>query len=332
MSPESNGDTRTVLSPNDAFAVLGNETRMEILQTLGNADGPLSFSELRDRVGMRDSGQFNYHLDKVDGHFVSKTGDGYELRQAGRRVIQTVFSGAVTEDPVIEPTVIDEPCPLCGASTVVAFYQERLDHYCTDCNGYYGVTTPLTDEAPSSGRSSEQAEYGYIGSVPFPPAGLQGRTAEEVFQASVAWFLLEVLAIANHVCPRCSAPLEESLRICEEHETTDGTCGKCSHRHAILLNSACSNCLYDRTGAFGLRLLTADDLLAFLLSHGINPISPSARAAYYAVLVDYEEEILSVQPFEARFTFRFDQDTLTLTVDDDLSVVSVTREQSTAAE
>ncbi|MFB6206666.1 MAG: ArsR/SmtB family transcription factor, partial [Haloglomus sp.] len=87
----------TALSPDEAFGVLGNETRIQILQTLGEADGPLSFTELRDRVGIRQGSQFNYHLDKLVGHFVRKTDDGYELRLAGRRVIYAVLSEAVTE-------------------------------------------------------------------------------------------------------------------------------------------------------------------------------------------------------------------------------------------
>lgn len=83
----------TTLTPDDAFAVLGNETRLEILRSLSDADGPVSFSDLREHVGMRDSGQFNYHLDKLVGHFVTQADDGYALRQAGDRVIEAILSG-----------------------------------------------------------------------------------------------------------------------------------------------------------------------------------------------------------------------------------------------
>lgn len=33
------------LAPDDAFALLGNETRMEMLRTLGDADEPMSFTD-----------------------------------------------------------------------------------------------------------------------------------------------------------------------------------------------------------------------------------------------------------------------------------------------
>lgn len=60
----------------EAFESLGNVTRLAIQLALWEAkkpgpplselsDPPVSFSELRECVGMRDSGQLNYHLDKL---------------------------------------------------------------------------------------------------------------------------------------------------------------------------------------------------------------------------------------------------------------------------
>jgi len=74
---EDDGDED--VPPEDAFSLVANETRMDVLKALWEADGPRSFSALRERVGVRDSGQFNYHLGKLVGHFVRKTADGYRL-------------------------------------------------------------------------------------------------------------------------------------------------------------------------------------------------------------------------------------------------------------
>ena len=50
--PSSAGSTdHDSLTPDEAFSILGNETRMQILQELGKADRSLSFTDLRDRVG-----------------------------------------------------------------------------------------------------------------------------------------------------------------------------------------------------------------------------------------------------------------------------------------
>ncbi|MEF8791004.1 MAG: ArsR family transcriptional regulator, partial [Haloarculaceae archaeon] len=67
----------------EAFELLGNETRLAILVALWEQyepfgrDGAVRFSELRARVGTADSGRFNYHLDRLDDHFVESTDDGY---------------------------------------------------------------------------------------------------------------------------------------------------------------------------------------------------------------------------------------------------------------
>ncbi|MEF8812878.1 MAG: helix-turn-helix domain-containing protein [Halovenus sp.] len=325
MASNSENEGAEVLSPDAAFSALGNETRIRILRTLGQADGPLSFTDLRTRVGIRHGGQFTYHLDKLVGHFVSKTDGKYDLRQAGRRVVEAVLSGAVTSDPVLEPTPIDEPCPRCGAGTVVAFSQERVEHYCPECAGHYGPARATSEHATAGTSSDEDAPYGYLGSVPLPPAGVQDRTPEEVFQASSTWGVLELLAVASGVCPRCSASLTESLSICEDHDATESLCDQCENRHAIMITRRCPNCLYEQGGAFVLALMANIHLLRFLIANGLNPVSPSAPTAHDAALMNYDEDLLSVDPFEARFTFSIDENSLTLTVDDDLQVVEVTR-------
>lgn len=69
-----------------AFDLLGDETRLRIVEALLDADPePLRFSEVRDRVGTRDTGRFNYHLNRLRGALVEKGAEGYVLTSAGRR-------------------------------------------------------------------------------------------------------------------------------------------------------------------------------------------------------------------------------------------------------
>ncbi len=307
-----------VLSPDEAFSVLGNETRLRILQTLGDADSVLSFTELRDRVGIRQGEQFNYHLDKVVGHFVHKTETGYVLGQPGRRVIEAVLSGAVTTDPYLDPTVIDQSCYHCDAPIEVGYRHERVGLFCTECRGNYGG--PVDRQ-----RTVDQDGRGRLGYQRLPPAGVQGRTADGVLAAAFTWGNLQFMARASGVCPRCSASLDESVVICEKHDTTDGVCDACDNRYAVQHHAHCTNCIYDSTGIFMLSLLANTELLAFLTTHGLNPVSASSELAVYAVTGAYEETILSVDPFEARFTFTVDQDAITLTVDESLAVVDVSK-------
>ena len=74
-----------------AFELLGNETRIEILRVLASADEEcLSFSTLRKRVGIDDSGQFNYHLNRLAGHYVRRTTDGYAICQTGTDALEAI--------------------------------------------------------------------------------------------------------------------------------------------------------------------------------------------------------------------------------------------------
>ncbi|MFD1512083.1 DUF7351 domain-containing protein [Halomarina rubra] len=306
--------TDEMLSPEEAFAVLGSDHRIAMLRALGEADGPLAFSDLRAAVGTRDSGQFSYHLNKLVGHFVRQTPDGYEIRRAGERVIEAVLSGAVTESPVRDATAVDRPCHYCGAPVEVRYHEDRIRVHCTDCEGIYGA--------------DERADgNGHLGTLPLPPAGVQHRTPAESLQAAYVWGELTGMASASGVCPRCSAVLDESVSVCADHEARSEPCEECVERYAVGIHFECTNCIYDRGGAFGVKLLTNTDLLAFLTARGINPVEPSARSAIGA-MVDYEEEVLSTDPFEARFTFAVDGDTLSLRVGDDLAVVETTVDEA----
>lgn len=118
----------------DALDVLGNEIRMGILRELAEADGSLAFSELRERVGVRDSGKFNYHLTKLCSYFVRETADGYELGHAGTRVIAAADPRAVKESDGggTETGTADgddpetDTCPVCGEENCGKLFHVHL--------------------------------------------------------------------------------------------------------------------------------------------------------------------------------------------------------------
>lgn len=310
------------LSPEQAFSVLGDETRLQILQTLGETDGPLSFSELFGRIEYDDTANFSYHLEKLQGHFVRETNAGYDLRQAGQRIIEAVLSGAVTENPVIEPTQIDRQCPLCGSRMVVGYSQETVGHFCTECAGVFGEADP---------NPNTLADLGHLGNGSLPPAGVQARTATEVAEAAWTWGHLEVYARNSGLCPRCSAPTTYSLVVCEDHDAESGTCDCCGRRYAAQRLDECTNCIYEAEGHVNGRLFSNTDLLAFFSTHGLNPLTPDSFDRAMEVMFTYDEEVISIDPFMAQYTYTMDGDSITLTVDEDLSVVGVERDYTSEA-
>jgi len=302
------------LPPDEAFALLGNETRLGVLRALGEAAEPLPFSALHDRVAVSDSGQFNYHLERLVGHFVDRTAEGYRLSRPGRRVVEAVLSGAVTDAPDLGRPRVEETCEYCDAPVEIEREGGSIAMYCTSCAGRY-------DRA----RGEREAPEGYLGRLPFPPAGDRDRSADEVLRAAWTWGNLEILAMAAGLCPRCGATVDTSLSVCEDHRAGEGLCETCGGRYAVTVRVDCTNCIFDSGGVFSIALTASTAMLDFLTDHGLNPVAPESTRRVQQVHADYEEEVLSTDPFRARFTFEVDGDALTLTVDDDLDVVAADR-------
>ena len=310
------GDEATPVTPDEAFAVLGNEARLEIVRALGEAGGPLGFSELHDRVGVRDSGQFNYHLDQLVGHFVAKDEDGYRLRRPGRHVVEAILSGAVTATPTVERTRVDRTCQYCGAPVEIIWRSGSIELYCSECPGTYGTRGDVPDLA---------GDTGYLGRTPLPPAGLQDRDPADALDAGWTWGGLELLAISAGMCPRCSATIDRVVRVCEDHDTSQGLCETCDGLKQVRLSVYCTNCIYESGGDFLIHLLAQTPVLAFLADHGYNPVAPSKGRSIRHLQAVYEEDLERVEPFRATFTIPADDETLVLTVDDGLEIVDVER-------
>lgn len=311
MASTAGGNEPTPLSPDAAFKVLGNEIRIQILQTLGDADGPLSFTVLRNRIGLKRGGQFNYHLDQLVGHFVTKSDAGYELRAPGSRVVKAVLSGAVAESPATEREKIDQSCQLCGASIVVRYHEDAVETFCTECAGMWD--------------RHETGEVGYLGRKLLPPAGVADRGSEEMYRAAWIWTNLDFFAIASGLCPSCSAPLGRRVQVCDDHSPEDDLCQVCDHRYATRLRVNCTNCILELRGSLPMGVANERGILDFLTDHDLNPLSPDSIAPVQQFFSDYDEEILSADPLRAELTFDVEGDSMTLTVDNTLSVIDVDR-------
>lgn len=308
------GPEDSTLSPDEAFAALSDETRMEILKTLAEADGPLSFSSVYDRVSSEDTGNFTYHLDKLVGHFVQETEEGYGLRRAGERVIEAVVSGAVTETPVIEPTQIDWPCSQCGAPTEVSYRRGMVALSCSECEGLYAGED---EKAPVH---DDLLDEGYLGVASLPPAAIQGRSPAEVLQAALTWSFLERLAMSNAVCPRCAAKVDRRLEICEDHDMGEGLCESCDWQYPVSFEATCPNCPYAMEGLLQTALHGHPVALDFVTDQGFNPVRPT-RDQWERMSEAAEVEVVTVDPAVARLTYSLDGDSVSITVDEHLNTI-----------
>lgn len=316
MATAPDEESTATLSPDEAFATVGNETRIQILQALGEAE-PLSFSDLFDHVEIDDPGNFNYHLDRLTGHFVRKTNAGYELREPGSIVAQAILSGVITKAPVLEPTQLDAPCPYCEGPVEVSFRGERVLVQCMECPGTYaGSETDV--------RFLGAHPHGTIAAFRLPPAGLDERTPREVLDAGLARTHNELMVLSKGICPRCSAAVDRSLQCCHEHDFSAGVCPRCNRRRAVSVDYRCTNCIrVEENIPAGLHLMQDPALMSFMSGHGINPVIPSWDDL--SPIIGYVEDVRSHDPFRAQFTYSIAGNVLSLTVDKDLTVLDTAR-------
>lgn len=310
----------STLTAEDAFATLGDATRMGIIRRLGE-DEPQSFTQLRKAVGVEDSGRFNYHLGELTGHFVRKTGDEYALREPGSRVVQAVLSGAVTDDRILETTRLDASCPYCGNPIDIMFREERLVISCAHCPGSFSGTE--TDARFLDGHPG-----GTVAVLKFPPAGVASRTDLEVLEAALAWSLDQTHAFASGLCPRCAAVVEQRVTVCENHDAAPGLCSECNIRYGVLMDYHCTNCTHVEVNfPVGLHLLlTSPDLQAFVGARGTDPLDPSWES--HAEISAFTEDITDTDPLQARFGYTFKGDVLEITVNEELSIVDISESDS----
>lgn len=108
----------------DAFALLGNHIRLDIIRVLWEAGrgNPVPFSDLYERVDVSDQGKFNYHRQQLVPHYVRKSETGYRLTEAGERVARSVNAGIYTETTEMEGFDVHGPCYDCGASNLRGEY------------------------------------------------------------------------------------------------------------------------------------------------------------------------------------------------------------------
>jgi transposase-like protein/DNA-binding transcriptional ArsR family regulator len=318
----------------DAFKLLGDESRLAILLALWEVYDPhvennaVSFSQLFSRVGARDSGNFSYHLDKLLGHYVEETSDGYRLRNRGLKIVRAVIAGSGLATRRLEPTEIPRSCYHCGAPVELSYEDERLSQICTECEGNLGP-----------GSSERTPEGTLIVYDEFNPAGLSHRTPEEVFVAGTIEYIHGVKLLIRGVCPECSGPIRESLEICDTHDAPTGElCPHCGTSMRGGWNEArvsyvCSVCKHSASYPAWAAIFDHPAVVTFYHEHGFDMTygleDPEACGRIFDQLKK-EQTLVSTDPVRIRVTVTCGGSELCLTLDGELTVVDIIRDDHEA--
>jgi hypothetical protein len=297
------GDPTRGADLHEAFDLVANETRFDILRALWDVqkegtDG-VAFSRLREQVGMRDSGQFNYHLDKLVGRFVRNGEDGYRLTHAGRQVVGAAASGVYTEaeTTAVEPMVVGE-CAECGGRLEASYGSGVAEIECLDCE------LVVTDGLAA------------------PPIIVATHDEADLPDAFSRHLKARVETMNQGFCPLCRGGVDRSLTRFTEHEaavkseTENDEDGPFEDVLDVLYT--CRACGFEAHGVVGTALASEPVVTAFLFDHGIDV--SDTLVWEFDWLYDFDAEITSEDPPRVEATLDVDGGRLLLTLDGNLDV------------
>ena len=279
--------------PADAFALLGAPTRMATLSAFADAarDGErpvtLTFTDLFEATDEETSAGFAYHLRQLRGHYLEKVNQddgeaGYQLTDAGRRVVRTLAAGAYTERVDREPVAVPEPCPLCGGDLRAATADNVVTVGCMDCD-----------------RD--------VCKLPFPPGGFASHEAPEDLLAAVdRLHRNRVRLLHEGTCPDCGGKTTATVTVDEADDAPD-------RAQAVLACTACGECM---RCPVTIALLDHPALVAFGHDHGES----TARRPVWNVGPAFSETVLSANPVCVRVGWQLGDEELAVLAGADCSV------------
>jgi hypothetical protein len=290
----------------EAFRLLANETRLEILFALYDApDRVVSFSALNDRVGLGDSGRFNYHLKQLTDRFIYRTGEGYALLFSGIAVCRSMLAAIGADGHGVEPFALDSACYNCGESLEARYDHEHVVVRCPHCGlGFHDF--------------------------PLPPGALAGRTTEELLRVYDLWTRAQTVLAANGLCTWCFGRMSSAI-VTEESPgewTTEGASGERENpvERRVRVVHRCDRCTGDMRTTVGESVEAYPAVVAFLHEHGVDAFeTPSWELEF--MWNDALVTVLAEDPWEVRLTIPGEDETLSVTIDGDVRVLDVRRER-----
>ena len=279
----------------EAAALVGNELRAGILRVLGETPHEgVSFSELRERVDSDvDSGQFNYHLQKLVGPFVEKRDDGYVLRPPGVALYRAIKAGAFSRSLTVEDFDAGFDCYFCETPVEAAYDDGSFTMTCPGCGHLYARTT-------------------------LPPSAVEGDRSELLTRVD-QYNRRQISMSADGVCPVCVNPM--SLEFLESGAVA---WAEGAERLDVFCRRACDHCGREQYITVGLALLHHPAVVSFFHDHSVD-VTAVPHWELEFVMTDNYLTVRSTDPWTFELDVPCDDETLTLVVDEALQVVEERR-------
>jgi hypothetical protein len=288
------------IDPQEAFQLFSHEMRLEILFAIWKSPNyALAFSEIQDAVGERDSGKFTYHLEQLTGQFVTEIEGQYVLQLAGHRVIDAIQSGVFHMSPTVSPVKAPGSCTHCGTTPTFEYDELLATVSCSECE-------------------TKLIEY------PFEPGGFQDRSVAEAVSAFDRRTKLLWRLASSGACFVCAGRVEVAYTESAPQIDRDDRYGEFfAADHPALFHLSCHNCSFYSYIPVGIRLLDDPTVVGYLAMAGIDVTTDYLWELPFIT----DAELMTVQsrePWDILIEVPTQTDSLTVRLDDDASVHSLT--------
>jgi DNA-binding transcriptional ArsR family regulator len=259
--------------PETVFSALGDETRLRILLELAavanerGVGAGLSFSELRQRVGVEDSGRFNYHLDKLSGSFITKRDGQYVPLGPTMEVASAVHAGTYSSEPGEHSTESDWHCPECGDRLLLRYTGELLFLWC-------------------------ERDDGYLLAYDIPSGAFEGRSLDGLAAVTYHRATMEINTARQGICPQCWGHTSVSYPVDPEAPPQLHAAGD-----AVQTRLVCDRCWLRYNVPLRAVVASSPTVQSFLRRNGVDPVRAAVTGQAgdatlnWAVSVDEEDPV-----------------------------------------
>ncbi len=287
-------DVPSTTTVEELLGLLGNETRMRIMQVLWaefdfasyvtEEQEGVPFAQLRDAAGIDDPGNFNYHLGQLTDVLVDGRDDGYVLTPLGYNLMRAIDRYTIYEYDPLEPWTLEDPCPYCDGRLSAAYRREVLEVTCQDCGGLSG-----------------EGNFTY---VELPATGAGELDRGELLDAATLAMGSKIRSSARGICWDCYAPMTLEVDVCRTHERGErGICPTCTDRHQSKVDVACPTCGTSGHGPVLEYAIASSPVATFFDGVDRGPWSVGEWRYRLAALGAASERVLASDPVAVAFTF-----------------------------
>ncbi|ERH09239.1 MAG: hypothetical protein J07HX64_00992 [halophilic archaeon J07HX64] len=283
--------------PEEAFAALGDETRLRILLELARVANErgvgagLGFSELRQRVGVEDSGRFNYHLDKLSEGFITKRDGQYIPLGPTMEVASAIHVGTYSSDTGDHSTESDWNCPECGDRLLLRYTGEILFLRCERDDGYllaYGI----------------------------PSGAFEGRSLDELAAVTYLRMMSEINIARQGICPQCWGHTRVSYPVEPEAPPQLHAVGD-----AVQTRPVCDRCWLRYNVPPRAVVTSTPSVQSLLRRHGLDPVRAPITGRARDTTLHWEVSVDREDPVNATVRFELGTDTAAFDIDEDARIL-----------